>query len=103
MLNTQPNQRTQSSERASFGEIMHAQYKDIQGRIDRVEKELDRVNVRMDRLESRMDKIDTRLEKLADKIDDLHKEIKSSTNHGQIATISTFGIVVAVIYSLLIR
>ena len=57
----------------------------------------------MDRLENHMDKFDTKIDKLADKIDDPHKEIKSSANHGQIATISTFGIAIAVIYSLLIR
>ena len=48
-----------------------------------------------------MDKLETKIDKLADKIDDMHKELKSSSNHGQIATISTIGIAIAVIYSLL--
>ena len=105
------NSRAQH-ERPNYGEVTYAQYKDLQGRIDRVEKELDRVNIRLDRIENRMDKLDTKIDdvrkeldakidKLADKIDALHNEIKSSTNHGQIATISTLGIAVAVIYSLL--
>ena len=116
------NSRVQH-ERPNYGEVTYAQYKDLQGRIDRVEKELDRVNIRLDRIENRMDKLDTKIDdtrkeldtkiddvrkgldakidKLADKIDALHNEIKSSTNHGQIATISTLGIAVAVIYSLL--
>ena len=66
---------------------IYALCKDLQGRIDRV-------NIRLDRIENRMDKLDT-------KIDDVHNEIKSSTNHGQIATIFTLGIAVAVIYSFL--
>ena len=88
-------------QRINYGEVTHSQYKDLQNRIDRVEKELDRVNVRVDRIENRMDKLDTKLDKLSDKIDAMHNEIKSSANHGQIATISTIGIAIAVIYSLL--
>ena len=84
---------------------IYAQYKDLQNRIDHVEKEFDRVNIRLDRIENRMDKLDDKIDdvrkELSNKIDALHIEIKSSTNHGQIATISTLGIAIAVIYSLL--
>ena len=97
----QTRDKTQTRERPNYGEVTYSQYKDLQNRIDRVEKELDRVNVRMDRFENRIDKLDTKLDKLSDKIDALHNEIKSSANHGQIATISTIGIAIAVIYSLL--
>ena len=66
-----------------------------------MDKRLDQMDKRLDRVESRMDKLETKIDKLADKIDDMHKELKSSSNHGQIATISTIGIAIAVIYSLL--
>ena len=42
-----------------------------------------------------------RIDKLEDKIDRLAAKIDTTTNHGQIATISTGGIAIAVIYSLL--
>lgn len=71
--------------------------------IDELGKRMDRLEKRMDKLEeklvkldekftSRMDKQDDKIEKLADKIDELRKDIKSSQNHGQIATISAIGI-----------
>ncbi|MBR3747601.1 MAG: hypothetical protein IKP64_07915 [Selenomonadaceae bacterium] len=101
MSTPQTKDNTQTRERPDYGEVTYAQYKDLQNRMDYVEKELDRVNVRMDRIENLMDKLDTKIDKLSDKIDALHNEIKSSANHGQIATISTIGIAIAVIYSLL--
>lgn len=112
-------EKSRSTELPTFNELLYGQVKDVQERIDRVEKSLDRVNIRLDRQDARMDKLEEkidrldekidetrkelneRIDRLADKIDDLHKEIKSSANHGQIANISTIGIALAVIYSLL--
>ena len=96
-----PREKSRSTEHLTFNELLYGQVKDVQERIDRVEKNLDRVNVRLDRQDARMNKLEEKIDRLADKIDDLHKEIKSSANHGQIANISTIGIALAVIYSLL--
>ena len=98
----------------TINDLIYAQVKDLGNRMDRFEKGLDvtrtELNSRMDRIERRQDKLDEkidkldekingtrkelngRIDKLSDKIDDLHKEIKSSSNHGQIATISSVGI-----------
>ena len=67
-------------------------------RMDKLEEKIESVRKE---LNSRIDKTDEKIDKLADKIDDMHKEMKSSANHGQIANISTIGIALAVIYSLL--
>ena len=48
-----------------------------------------------------MDRLENRMDKLADKIDGLCCDMNTSTNHGQIANISTIGIAMAVIYPLL--
>lgn len=89
-----PREKNRSTERFTFNELFLTQQQDTNKRLDQMDKRLDRV-------ESRMDKLETKIDKLADKIDDMHKELKSSSNHGQIATISTIGIAIAVIYSLL--
>ena len=94
MPNPTPRERSRSTERLTFNDLILAQVKDVQERIDRVEKNLDRVNTRLDRLDEKVTRLD-------EKIDDLRKEMKSSANHGQIANISTIGIALAVIYSLL--
>ena len=94
MPNPTPRERSRSTERLTFNDLILAQVKDMQERIDRVEKNLDRVNTRLDRLDEKVTRLD-------EKIDDLRKEMKSSANHGQIANISTIGIALAVIYSLL--
>lgn len=56
-------------------------------------------------LNARMDKLEEKLDKLADKMDSqlaaLSNKIDTSANHGTIANISTVGIALAVIYSLL--
>ena len=90
MANPQPNEQARSHA-PSYGEVIYAQYKDLQGRLERVEKELDRTNMRIDRLETKIDKLDQ-------KFDDLRRDLNSSTRHGQIADISTIGIALAVIY-----
>ena len=107
-----PRERTRSAERFTFNELLWTQQQETNKRLDRVESRMDKLevklettrqelNARMDRQDARMDKLEEKIDRLADKIDDLHKEIKSSANHGQIANISTIGIALAVIYSLL--
>ena len=89
----------------SINDLIYAQVKDLGKRIDRLEKNLDvtrtEFNARMDRIERRMDKQDEKIEKLADRIDALSNKIDSSSNHGQISNITTIGIALAVIYSIL--
>ena len=107
-----PREKSRSTERLTFNELFLAQQQETNKRLDQMDKRLDQMDKRLDRVENRMDKLEEKLEttrqelkgridKLTDKIDDMHKEIKSSSNHGQIATISTIGIAIAVIYSLL--
>jgi len=45
--------------------------------------------------------LNARIDKLENKIDSLHNEIKSSTGHISIANISTAGIALGVLYSIL--
>ncbi|MBR1806609.1 MAG: hypothetical protein IJ774_09545 [Selenomonadaceae bacterium] len=115
-METQISRQTMRSQTSSYGEVTYAQYKDLQGRVDHVEKELDRVNIRLDRVERKLEnlddkidkldakiaeldkKVDAKIDKLGDKIDELRRDNKSSSNHGQIAEISTIGIALAVIY-----
>ena len=105
-------QEQQQQVNISVNDLIFAQLKDLGKRMDRLEHRQDRLEEKVERtrqelsetrreLNARMDKQDEKIDKLADKIDDLHKEIKASTNHGQIANISTVGIAIAVIYSLL--
>ncbi|MBR1805642.1 MAG: hypothetical protein IJ774_04555, partial [Selenomonadaceae bacterium] len=65
------------------------------------------LNTRMDRIEQRIDNLDTKLDEtrkeLSNKIDALHNEIKSSTGHISIANISTVGIAIGVLYSLIFK
>lgn len=65
--------------------------REVKGEIREVRAELkdtrDELNKRMDRLENRLDKLESKLD--------------SSSNHGQISTITTIGIALAVIYSVL--
>ena len=84
----------QQEVKITINDLIYTQVKDLGKRMDRLEN-------RMDKIEARMDKIDERIDKLADKIDGLRRDMNTSTNHGQIANISTIGIAVAVIYSLL--
>ncbi|MBQ3442026.1 MAG: hypothetical protein IJG33_02145 [Selenomonadaceae bacterium] len=87
-------QQEEQPVRISINDLIYAQQKDLGKRMDRLEQ-------RMDRLEQRMDKQDEKIDRLADKIDALHNEIKASTGHISIANISTVGIALAVIYSVL--
>ena len=101
MSEPQFNRRTQTREQVSYGEVTHAQFKDLQKRMDGLEKELDRVNIRLDRVENRMDKLENKLDRLTDNINDLRKDIQTSSNHGNIMTATVIGIALAVVYSIL--
>lgn len=87
-------QQEEQPVRISIHDLIYAQQKDLGKLMDRLEQ-------RMDRLEQRMDKQDDKIDRLADKIDALHNEIKASTGHISIANISTVGIALAVIYSVM--
>ena len=80
----------------TINDLIYAQVKDLGNRMDRLERRQDRLEEKLEitrqEFNNRMDKQDAKIDKLSDKIDDLHKEIKSSSNHGQIATISSVGI-----------
>ena len=101
MPEPQFNRRTQTREQVNYGEVTHAQFKDLQKRMDGLEKELDRVNIRLDRVENRMDKLENKLDRLTDNINDLRKDIQTSSNHGNIMTATVIGIALAVVYSIL--
>ena len=106
MSQTQEQQQTVSM---TINDLIYAQVKDLGKRMDRLEKNLDvtrqDINARMDRIERRQDKLEEKIDaldkKVDDKIDRLASKIDSSSNHGQISTITTIGIALAVIYSIL--
>ena len=105
MPEPQFNRRTQTREQVNYGEVTHAQFKDLQKRMDGLEKELDRVNIRLDRVENRLDKLDDKIEtirrELNTNINELRKDIQTSSNHGNIMTATVIGIALAVVYSIL--
>lgn len=70
---------------------IRAELKDTRTELKETRREL---NARIDKLSEKIDKLSEKIDKLADKID-------TSANHGTIANISTVGIALAVIYSLL--
>ena len=100
----QINNRVSTRERPTYSEMIWQQLQDTKTEIKDTRKEL---NARMDRIERRMDQLEHNLEatrqELNANIKDLRKDIQSSTNHGQIATISTVGIALGVLYSLLFK
>ena len=98
MATAQIKEKSRTHESPTFSEKILSDFQETHKRLDRLENRMDKLEARIDRLEVRME---MRMDNLEKKIDALHNEIKSSTNHGQIATISTLGIAVAVIYSLL--
>ena len=89
-------ERIRSSRRVTFNESNFSQEQELGKRMDRLERRQDHLEEKLEitrqEFNNRMDKQDAKIDKLSDKIDDLHKEIKSSSNHGQIATISSVGI-----------
>lgn len=74
---------------------IRAELKDTRTELKETRREL---NARMDKLE---EKLDTTRRELNERIDKLADKIDTSANHGTIANISTVGIALAVIYSLL--
>lgn len=72
--------------------------RDIKGEVKDTRKEL---NDRMNRIEQRIDRLEERIAGQDAKLDRLASKIESSSNHGQISTITTIGIALAVIYSVL--
>lgn len=99
-----------------FEKALDVTRNDLNARMDRLEHRQDRLeekfeitrrelNARMDKQDEKIEKLDHKIDEtrkeLSNKIDDLHKEIKSSTGHISIANISTVGIALAVIYSIL--
>ena len=109
MPEPQLNGRSRTRERPTYTDMVWEQLRDTKTEVKETRKELnarmDRLEHRMDRLEARMNNLDAKIDEtrkeLSNKIDALHNEIKSSTNHGQIATISTVGIALGVLYSIL--
>ena len=114
-------QEQQQQVNISVNDLIFAQLKDLGKRMDRLEHRQDRLEEKVERtrqelsetrreLNARMDKQDEKIEKLADKIDRLANKIDASSNHGQIATITTIGIglsavsiAIGVLYTLLIK
>ena len=98
-------ENVQQKVKITINDLIYTQVKDLGKRMDRLENRMDKLEERLDttrrELNARMDKIYERIDKLADKIDGLCCDMNTSTNHGQIANISTIGIAIAVIYSLL--
>ena len=97
----QLNGKSQTRERPTYTEILWEQLHDTKNEVKETRKEL---NQRMDRLEHRIDRLEEELkstrQELNANINDLRKVMQSSTNHGQIATISTVGIALGVLYSI---
>ena len=107
----QINGKTQIRERPTYTELIWEQLQDTKTEVRETRKE---INARMVRIEQRMDRIEQRMEKLDAKIDtmrqeltsainDLRNSMQSSTKHGQIATISTVGIALGVLYTLFFK
>ncbi len=94
-------ENVQQEVKITISDLIYTQVKDLGKRMDRLENRMDKIDARIDKLDARIDKLDERIDKLAEKIDGLRRDMNTSTNHGQIANISTIGIAIAVIYSLL--
>ena len=90
--------------RPTYSEMIFEQLQDTKTEVRDTRKEL---NSRIDRIDTDLratrQELNARIDKLENKIDAMHNEIKSSTNHGQIATISTVGIALGVLYSLIFK
>ena len=94
----------------SINEMILMQLRDLKDSQREMNNRIDRIERRMDKLEDKIEKQNLKIEKLADKIDENRKElnaridrlsdkIDTSTNHGQIANISTVGIGIAAVSS----
>ncbi|MBR3499185.1 MAG: hypothetical protein IKO05_09355 [Selenomonadaceae bacterium] len=91
-------QEQQQQVNISVNDLILAQLRDLKENQRELKTELKdtrkELNARIDRLEMRLDKQEEKIDRLANKID-------SSSNHGQISNITTIGIALAVIYSIL--
>ena len=111
-------EQTQQIVNMSINDLIYLQVKELGKRMDRLEHRQDRLEEKLEitrrEINDRMDKQDTKIEelrrelsgridKLEDKIDKLSDKIDSSGNHGQIATITTIGIALGVLYSLIFK
>ena len=91
----------------SINEVILSQLHDLKEGQREINRRMDRIENRMDRLEKKVDdkldrlesKIDENRKELNTRIDKLESKMDSSTNQGQIATISTIGIGVAAVSS----
>lgn len=88
--------QTQQIASISINEVILAQLRDLKEGQRDLNRCMDRIETRMDRLETKIE--DTRKE-FNERIDKLANKMNSSTNQGQIATISTIGIGVAAVSS----
>ena len=87
----------------SINEVILAQLSDLRESQRELKAEIkttrDELNKRIDRIETGMDKLESKIDEnrkeLNNRIDKLESKMDTSTNHGQIATISTIGIGVA--------
>lgn len=91
-------QEQQQQVNFSINELIFAQLKDLGSRMDRLEHRQDRLE---EKLEITRQELNETRKELSSKIDKLSDKVDSSSNHGQIANISTIGIALAVIYSIL--
>ncbi|MBR1805084.1 MAG: hypothetical protein IJ774_01720 [Selenomonadaceae bacterium] len=88
---------------------------ELNARMDRIEQRIDNLDAKLDDTRKAFDakldetrkafdaKLDETRKELSNKIDALHNEIKSSTGHISIANISTVGIAIGVLYSLIFK
>ena len=91
----QTQEQAQQIVTMSINDLIYGQLKELGKRMDRLEH-------RQDRLEEKLEITRQELNKRMDKQDEkIESKIDSSSNHGQIANITTVGIALAVIYSLL--
>ena len=106
-----PQIQEQQQVNITINDLIYAQVKDLGNRMDRLERRQDKLEEKLERtrqeLNARLDKQDAKIEKLADKIDANQKELNERidklsdkidkfSGHGQIATISSIGVGVAV-------
>ena len=74
--------------------------REMNNRMDRIERRMDKLEDKIENLDKKFDsKIDANQKELNARIEKLFDKIDASSNHGQIATISTVGIGIAAVSS----
>ena len=104
-------ERIRSSRRVTFNESNFSQEQELGKRMDRLEHRMDKLEEKVDKLDEKIDKTRNELNAKIDelnkglyaRIDKLADKIDSSSNHGQISNITTIGIALAVVYSLIFK